>query len=235
MIVEALMDSVDPEGCAPKDLFSTMASRYPLQTNFRPSASQALQKAFKRGRLEKSSGGKYRLNASWEGGSSSRRTTRRPQTHNQTTAVLQHSQSSSSHSPFTHAPLIRSSQPHPHYPYGYPPPPPSYPPAPTEEDIGEGSDAWEAAQNILKAINFRGMVQLPTEDEKTPLVSKGDSTPPPLDGAANSLMSDSQMPTSSTATDIARAELQAQLALLAAQLADIAEENIGPGGTVGVS
>lgn len=69
MIVEALTDSGDPEGCAPKDLFFWMASRYPLQSNFRPSASQALQKAFKRGRFEKSSGGKYRLNATWEGGS----------------------------------------------------------------------------------------------------------------------------------------------------------------------
>jgi linker histone H1 and H5 family len=68
MIVEALKDFDDPEGSQPKRVFSWMASHYPLQTNFRPSASQALQKAFKRGRLEKSSGGKYRLNAAWEGG-----------------------------------------------------------------------------------------------------------------------------------------------------------------------
>jgi len=40
---------------------------YPLQQNFRPSASQALHKALKRGRLEKV-GGKYRLNPSWGGG-----------------------------------------------------------------------------------------------------------------------------------------------------------------------
>ena len=69
MIVNALMEHPDPEGAPPKDLFAWMAARYPLQTNFRPSASQALQKAFKRGRLEKGPGGKYRLNASWEGGS----------------------------------------------------------------------------------------------------------------------------------------------------------------------
>ena len=69
MIVNALADHPDPEGAPPKDLFAWMAARYPLQTNFRPSASQALQKAFKRGRLEKGQGGKYRLNASWEGGS----------------------------------------------------------------------------------------------------------------------------------------------------------------------
>lgn len=68
MIVEALLEMGDPEGAAPKDLFAWMASRYPLQTNFRPSASQALQKAFKRGRLEKRAGGRYRLNAAWEGG-----------------------------------------------------------------------------------------------------------------------------------------------------------------------
>jgi len=68
MLVEALTEAGDPEGCAPKDLFMWMASHYPLQSNFRPSASQALQKAFKRGRLEKSDGGKYRINATWEGG-----------------------------------------------------------------------------------------------------------------------------------------------------------------------
>ena len=69
MIVNALMEHPDPDGAPPKDLFAWMAARYPLQTNFRPSASQALQKAFKRGRLDKGPGGKYRLNASWEGGS----------------------------------------------------------------------------------------------------------------------------------------------------------------------
>jgi hypothetical protein len=68
MIVEALIDSNDPEGCAPKDLFTWMAARYPVQSNFRPSASQALQKAYKRGRLEKSINNKYRLNSAWEGG-----------------------------------------------------------------------------------------------------------------------------------------------------------------------
>lgn len=69
MLVEALIDLNEPDGSAPKSLFTWMASRYPLHSNFRPSASQALQKAFKRGRLEKGSNGKYRLNASWDGGS----------------------------------------------------------------------------------------------------------------------------------------------------------------------
>ena len=68
MIAEALSSTTDPEGYAPKDLFTWMASRYPLQSNFRPSASQALQKAYRRGRFEKSAGGKYRLNPAWDGG-----------------------------------------------------------------------------------------------------------------------------------------------------------------------
>jgi hypothetical protein len=67
MLVEALAACSDPEGCAPKDLFSWMAARYPLQSNFRPSASQALQKAYKRGRFEKGSNGKYRINAGYIG------------------------------------------------------------------------------------------------------------------------------------------------------------------------
>jgi hypothetical protein len=69
MLVEALTDLNESDGSAPKALFTWMASRYPLHTNFRPSASQALQKAFKRGRLEKGNNGRYRLNASWDGGS----------------------------------------------------------------------------------------------------------------------------------------------------------------------
>lgn len=69
MIVEALSECTDPDGWVPKDLFTWMAARYPLQSNFRPSASQALQKAYKRGRFEKGTNGKYRLSASWEGGS----------------------------------------------------------------------------------------------------------------------------------------------------------------------
>ena len=69
MLVEALTDLNESDGSAPKALFTWMASRYPLHTNFRPSASQALQKAFKRGRLEKGSNGRYRLNATWDGGS----------------------------------------------------------------------------------------------------------------------------------------------------------------------
>ncbi|CCM04925.1 uncharacterized protein FIBRA_07122 [Fibroporia radiculosa] len=124
MIVEALLEMGDPEGAAPKDLFTWMAARYPLQTNFRPSASQALQKAYKRGRLEKRLGGRYRLNSTWEGGATSKRTTRRPQTLAQTTYAMQHPPQPPS-SPFTTAPLQSHPQ-HPQHPQ-YPQPNPSAP------------------------------------------------------------------------------------------------------------
>ncbi|KAG8744197.1 hypothetical protein FRC10_010663 [Ceratobasidium sp. 414] len=78
MIVLALMENQNGEGSAPKDVFAWMSARWPLNANFRPSASQALQKAFKRGRLEKV-GTKYKLNPNWHGGATTNRTTRRPQ------------------------------------------------------------------------------------------------------------------------------------------------------------
>ncbi|KAG8727922.1 hypothetical protein FRC12_022144 [Ceratobasidium sp. 428] len=78
MIVLALMENQNGEGIAPKDVFAWMSARWPLNANFRPSASQALQKAFKRGRLEKV-GTKYKLNPNWHGGATTNRTTRRPQ------------------------------------------------------------------------------------------------------------------------------------------------------------
>ncbi|TFY73452.1 hypothetical protein EWM64_g10560, partial [Hericium alpestre] len=238
MIVEALNDLDDPEGCAPKALFTWMASHYPLQTNFRPSASQALQKAYKKGRLEKSEAGKYRLNVNWEGGPTNRRTTRRPQTLNQTTFGQQQAPLSS---PFTHAPLthnhhqsaspaphpppgVPGQPPYPNYPYPFSRPPPVYPafhphpsqpsatsatrpaegtsPAPppdasapepagattsasepsaasvsvATEDVGEGSDAWVAAQNILQAINFGTFLQGNNQGSTAPA---DDATGPP--------------------------------------------------------
>jgi len=215
MIVNALMEHPDPEGAPPKDLFAWMAARYPLQTNFRPSASQALQKAFRRGRLEKGPGGKYRLNASWEGGSTSRRTTRRPLT--QQVVVPPPHQSS----PFTQVPL----PPHGQFNYQHP----GYPPrqqqqklelAPTNQDAsatstviddsGEGSDAWEAAQNILKALNFGNLLQQVEQQaqqaaatEKAPEAAYAGI--PPIKGE--------------------RAALQSNLVLLAAQLAEIANRD----------
>ncbi|KAF8442962.1 hypothetical protein L210DRAFT_862262 [Boletus edulis BED1] len=265
MIVEALLDSGDPEGCAPKSLFSWMAMHYPLQMNFRPSASQALQKAYKRGRLEKGSNGKYRLNDNWEGGNTSRRTTRRPQTLAQTT--LPGPQPTSS-SPFTHAPLVPHGarlpppgQPPGYggYPFGYPFQGTSgaaHPPSARnnsgtasqkqaadtiDHEAGEGSDAWEAAQNILKAINFGQLFQISNEENMAaePLMSGGphsqqatadgrdkpslgttiieESADARVDGVGNPAELDAEH----------RAALQAQLALLAAQLAELADVSEG--------
>ncbi|TFK72151.1 hypothetical protein BDN72DRAFT_876614 [Pluteus cervinus] len=281
MIVEALHDSTDPEGCAPKDLFAWMASRYPLQSNFRPSASQALQKAFKRGRLEKSTGGKYRISATWEGGNTSRRTTRRPQTQ---------SHVPNSHvtpaSPFTHAPLHQPTPPG--YGYAYPPPPLGYgysaphphtnspqqsvpsqsqptPAAPSEHSNSleaTSSEVYEAAQNILKAINFGNLLRLSEAAEQnlanhvnanastSTLLNGSDATinPPGLPPAENSIPFGSLtvahlmphapqpqlapmaslMPSIESPSDGSRAELQAQLVLLAAQLADLGQMDSEP-------
>ncbi|KAI0713996.1 hypothetical protein C8T65DRAFT_573906 [Cerioporus squamosus] len=258
MIVEALLDCGDAEGAAPKDLFTWMASRYPLQTNFRPSASQALQKAYKRGRLEKRAGGKYRLNPNWEGGASSKRSTRRPQTIAQSTYAMHHPPQPSS--PFTNAPLQHNhnNQQHPpapgqqapyngyphHYPYsshpGYHPPQPAAhnkAPAPTSSDNAsagksadakEDGDAWEAAQHILQAINFGGLTQTNGN-----AASSGTSAPQPTTGEdelaavlsalASAAAASNAEPPRSTLTDDERASLQAQLALLAAQLTEIVD------------
>ncbi|EJC98985.1 uncharacterized protein FOMMEDRAFT_23344 [Fomitiporia mediterranea MF3/22] len=110
MLVQALTVHNDPEGTAPKQLFQWMAATYPLQANFRPSASQALQKAYKRGRFEKSKDGKYRLNARWEGGNTSRRTTRRPQSY---------SKAVTNPSPSSHPPTNTSQYPPQHYTWTY--------------------------------------------------------------------------------------------------------------------
>ncbi|KAF8555726.1 hypothetical protein OG21DRAFT_821313 [Imleria badia] len=264
MIVEALLDSGDPEGCAPKSLFSWMAMHYPLQMNFRPSASQALQKAYKRGRLEKGSNGKYRLNENWEGGNTSKRTTRRPQTLAHTTLP---SPQPSSSSPFTHSPLVpqggnnlQTRLPPPGQPPGYGGYPFGYPyqgasgsthaqvardssgtasrkqaADAVDHETGEGSDAWEAAQNILKAINFGQLFQISNEENKagepsvsgdprtadrpdqpslaSDAIAPGESASSRLDGAGKSAELNAEQ----------RAALQAQLALLAAQLAELAD------------
>jgi len=77
MIVEALYDIGDDDGCPPKVIFDWIAERYPIKSNFRPSAHQAIQKSHKRGRLEKT-GNKYRLNPDWDGTSLTKKATRRP-------------------------------------------------------------------------------------------------------------------------------------------------------------
>ena len=103
------------------------------------------------------------------------------------------------------------------------------------DEVGEGSDAWEAAQAILKAINFGSLLQPTTAKPAAPPVRQ--ASPP-----ANSLHAgpaSDQATASGTVThanvsgaliqplsERDRASLQAQLALLAAQLAEIAEDTL---------
>ncbi|KDQ25574.1 hypothetical protein PLEOSDRAFT_1113500 [Pleurotus ostreatus PC15] len=243
MIVEALVDSNDPEGWMPKQLFAWMASHYPIQSNFRPSASQALQKAFKRGRLEKSSDGKYRLSATWEGGNTSRRTTRRPQTQNISAVPATQPLSS----PFTHAPRVHhhqsSNSPAPFTPAPYQPPP-AHPPqpqpqpqptssssstttVPSNDEIGEGSQAWEAAQTILKALNFNSLLSMNAEEANANARIATVSHPTEDNSRAESATRLNNSIQDASAPIIAgRASLQAQLALLATQLAEIAQISV---------
>ncbi|KAF9000802.1 hypothetical protein BDZ89DRAFT_1050793 [Hymenopellis radicata] len=215
MIVEALIDSGDTDGIAPKDIYAWMQTHYPVQSNFRPSASQALQKAYKRGRFEKNNTGKYRMNPHYTGnGSITRKPTRRPQTVAPQPSTNVTAQSTRS-SPFTRAPLNRTTKPPfaglgqfgPSIPppYGVPapqPPPPRLIPEPeSTNDIG---DAYEAAQHILKTINFgEGLLNLKS---------------PEPDSREDAEQGDKEW------EDGIRAQLQAQLALLAAQLQEYAQE-----------
>ncbi|KAJ7367009.1 hypothetical protein DFH08DRAFT_1004897 [Mycena albidolilacea] len=236
MIVEGLVAVDDPNGMAPKDLFNWMANRYPVQSNFRPSASQALQKAFRRGRFQKSSDGKYRLNPAWEGGNSStRRATRRPQTQNAIPAAQKaRAAAAAAGSSFTPvprpqqhpvlpplptpqpspAPVASTSQLAPARPTPAPteaPKPAALPPAeaptPTPAAPGPGSAAYAAAQTILQTINFGGLFKLEDDEQRRGLLSPVKSEPVTMSLA-----------------DHARAELQAQLALLSAQLEEIAQK-----------
>ncbi|KAG6836755.1 hypothetical protein H0H93_003834 [Arthromyces matolae] len=240
MIVEALADSTESDGCAPKDLFTWMAARYPVQQNFRPSASQALQKAFKRGRFLKSSNGKYKLNAEWEGGNTSRRTTRRPQTINSTA-------SPAPASPFTNAPLVHHNQQSQSFGFPFQQPQPATgfgqtaqaaaATAPTTTDASQGAnsaqDAWEAAQNILKAINFDTLLSMPKEEDLSE-ISQSEAGPSTSISAATTQVPAPEasstagaVPPASNIEDYStsRAELQAHLALLAAQLAELSQED----------
>ncbi|KAG9315822.1 hypothetical protein JVU11DRAFT_3471 [Chiua virens] len=190
MIVEALLDSGDPEGCAPKTLFNWMSTHYPLQMNFRPSASQALQKAYKRGRLEKGNNGKYRPNENWEGGAvyfqadnaSPANACTDDTTWPATTFVVaiypDTACSSRSYLTCKRVFLPGQSPGYGGYPFGYPYPGALGPTQPSvgrdgsaltsqkqpvdaiDHETGEGSDAWEAAQNILQAINFGQLIQI---------------------------------------------------------------------------
>ncbi len=117
-------------------------------------------------------------------------------------------------SPFTRAPLSRTTKPtfaglgqfgpgiQPPYGVPAPPPPPRLIPEPeSANDIG---DAYEAAQHILKTINFgEGLLNLKS---------------PEHDSKEDTEQGDKEW------EDGIRAQLQAQLALLAAQLQEYAQE-----------
>lgn len=78
MIVKALMEIGEPQGTPPRVIYDWMNSNYPLQSNFKASASQALQKTVKKGRLLKD-GSLYRLNTEFTGSTSpNRKATRKP-------------------------------------------------------------------------------------------------------------------------------------------------------------
>lgn len=190
----------------------------------------------------------------------SRRTTRRPQTLSQSTVA---SSSSTLAPPFTQQPLIHHSHqptgPQPPYrgqPYGYPyPAAPGYPlplpspsqPPPALSDVPPDKDAYETAQDILKAINFGGLLQLSNsndnnEDQElngnnaagsTASGNRDTTSGPPIcipneqvdgDNTASEAIAMTTSPT------VSRAELQARLVLLATQLGAIAKDE--PPGTV---
>ena len=103
------------------------------------------------------------------------------------------------------------------------------------DEVGEGSDAWEAAQAILKAINFGSLLQATTVK---PAAHPNRQPSPPAHSVHVGSASDQATATetvthtNASATPIQplserdRASLQAQLALLAAQLAEIAEDTL---------
>lgn len=172
-------------------------------------------------------------------------------------------------SPFTHAPLTHNHHqptgqppgagPYSGYPYtgysGYSQPPPpaaetsqtngTRPTSTAEETGGTGelNDVYEAAQHILKTINFGSLLQLPSNENDT--TADG----PAADGSAGENPANTGMPVEHSDNQLVddpsvgagimtggdagaldgvdesqRAELQAQLALLSVQLTDLAQE-----------
>ncbi|CAB4390112.1 unnamed protein product [Rhizophagus irregularis] len=77
MIVQALASIADPAGSAPRNIFEWMNSSYPLHKNFRASASQALQKAVKKGRVFRI-GTVYKINPNYRPAKRTRRFFKRP-------------------------------------------------------------------------------------------------------------------------------------------------------------
>ncbi|CAG8435366.1 7401_t:CDS:2 [Ambispora gerdemannii] len=65
MIVEAIGAIADQNGSPPKTIFDKMESTYPLHAKFRSSASQALHKAVKKGRVLKVGLTLYKLNSDY--------------------------------------------------------------------------------------------------------------------------------------------------------------------------
>ena len=94
-----------------------------------------------------------------------------------------------------------------------------------DEEVGEGSDAWEAAQAILKAINFGSLLQGTAAKSSQPSPPANSVHAEPVSDRATASASASAGPVQSL-TERDRASLQAQLALLAAQLAEIAEDTL---------
>lgn len=111
-----------------------------------------------------------------------------------------------------------------------------------ESQVREGSDAWEAAQNILKAINFGQLFQISNEDGAQIHADSATvaQAPPPVfagsvevsstfDSQPVSTIASTSLPPRNTETlrtelnSDERAALQAELALLAAQLAEFAD------------
>lgn len=87
------------------------------------------------------------------------------------------------------------------------------------------TDAYEAAQNILKAINFSNLLPLPSENEnKANGEVQSTSTQLPVAQQGSWLSAPITASDATTPDANPRAELQAQLALLAAQLAELARE-----------
>ncbi|KAF5345512.1 hypothetical protein D9758_012034 [Tetrapyrgos nigripes] len=258
MIVEALNDGVqDPEGLVPKDLYTWMEAHYPVQSNFRASASQALQKALRKGRVKKNTeSGKYSLNPEWKGGPTVRRPTRRPQTLNAPPAS---SPSSRSQPRAARVPALSkavtgqlsaqttfSSKRLPEH--GVPGQASSSnaeaSSSNTQEDPGDLGDAYEAARHILKTINF-GAILDGDDGDVAGDDGPAETGPSAANAAAPVVSSGGQHsvsgkivsakrpvlypPPSYNDTERSiRAELQAHLALLAAQLSEMSQEASAP-------
>ncbi|TFY65398.1 hypothetical protein EVJ58_g2003 [Rhodofomes roseus] len=91
---------------------------------------------------------------------------------------------------------------------------------------GHDANAWEAAQHILQAINFTLHQIEDLEQPETPAVTASDApaTAPAAPSTSAPTQTAAEAPRT-TLTEDERASLQAQLALLAAQLTEIANES----------